>query len=152
MEKILIEKSARRLTLILDDAPAFSCALALGFSPSGHKLLSGDGKTPEGAYYVCVKRAEGKFGCALGLSYPSVLDARAAVSDGRLSPSLVPLFEQAQASGARPPWGTPLGGEIYIHGGGTQTDWTAGCIALSDSDMAVLFKAADLGMPVVILP
>ncbi|MBQ9198503.1 MAG: L,D-transpeptidase [Clostridia bacterium] len=38
-----------------------------------------------------------------------------------------------------PPWGTGLGGEIYLHGGGTGRDWTAGCIALSDENMASLF-------------
>ncbi len=34
-----------------------------------------------------------------------------------------------------PPWHTPLGGEIGIHGGGTKYDWTYGCIAMSDEDI-----------------
>jgi hypothetical protein len=29
-----------------------------------------------------------------------------------------------------PPQKTKLGGEIYIHGGGTDSDWTWGCVAL----------------------
>ena len=152
MKKILIEKKARRLTLIEDGSPMFSCAVALGFSPVGHKMKSGDGKTPEGAYYVCLARTTGRFGRALGLSYPSVDDARAAALDGRLDPALVPLFLKAEETGARPPWGTPLGGEIYIHGGGNETDWTAGCVALSDGDMAALFALVKVGAPVLIVP
>ena len=60
--------------------------------------------------------------------------------------------EAAQSAQKRPPWGTSLGGEIYIHGGGNAPDWTAGCIALSDADMAVLFAMASEGDTVRIIP
>ena len=89
----------------------------------------------------------------MGISYPSALDARQSVHDGRLPADLLPLFEAAQsAQKRRPPWGTSLGGEIYIHGGGNAPDWTAGCIALSDADMAVLFAMAREGDTVRIIP
>lgn len=39
-----------------------------------------------------------------------------------------------------PPWGTALGGEIYLHEGGASSDWTQGCIALEAADMARLFE------------
>ncbi|MBQ8081625.1 MAG: L,D-transpeptidase [Clostridia bacterium] len=150
--KILIEKSLRRLTLLREDGPAFSCPIALGSQPVGHKARAGDGKTPEGQYAVCLIKERGKFGPSLGLSYPSLRDARAAVLDDRLDPALLPLFEAAERTGNRPPWGTPLGGEIYIHGGGASSDWTAGCVALHDDDMAALFPLCPLGTPVEILP
>lgn len=148
---ILIEKSAHRLTAERD-GQRFCCRVALGRHPVGHKQCEGDGKTPEGEYYICLKRETGKFGCALGISYPSALDARQAVHDGHLPADLLPLFEAAQAAQKRPPWGTSLGGEIYIHGGGNAPDWTAGCIALSDADMAVLFAMAHEGDTVRIIP
>ena len=52
----------------------------------------------------------------------------------------------------RPPWKTALGGEIMIHGGGTDSDWTEGCIAVSDLEAEELFRALPLGTPVEIAP
>ena len=50
-----------------------------------------------------------------------------------------------------PPQKTRLGGEIYIHGGGTSNDWTEGCVALENDEMSVLFEAIPIGTPVKIL-
>lgn len=94
---ILIEKAARRLTAERD-GQRFCCRVALGRHPVAHKQCEGDGKTPEGEYYICLKRETGKFGCALGISYPSALDARQSVHDGRLPADLLPLFEAAQSA------------------------------------------------------
>ncbi len=148
---ILIEKSARKLTA-KDESQQFCCRIALGKNPIGQKLREGDGKTPEGEYFICLKRSSGKFGCALGISYPSLADARLAVLDGRLDGCLLTLFKKADNEKKRPPWGTPLGGEIYIHGGGCESDWTAGCISLSDADMRTLFGMASEGDIVQIIP
>ncbi|MFR5856107.1 MAG: L,D-transpeptidase family protein [Lachnospiraceae bacterium] len=52
----------------------------------------------------------------------------------------------------RPPWGTALGGEIYLHEGGTASDWTQGCIALESADMARLFERWQDIETVTILP
>lgn len=153
MIEILIEKEKRLLTArSMSGAVLLQCPVVLGFSPVGHKEKEGDGKTPEGEYFVCLKREKGKFGCALGVSYPSFADAEASVLDGRLSAALLPLFSEANNAKKRPPWGTPLGGEIYIHGGGTQSDWTAGCVALRDEDMNVLFALAAEGDRILITP
>jgi L,D-peptidoglycan transpeptidase YkuD (ErfK/YbiS/YcfS/YnhG family) len=38
-----------------------------------------------------------------------------------------------------PPQNTALGGEIYIHGGGIDGNWTRGCIALTNEEMETLF-------------
>ncbi len=151
--KIIVEKEKR--TLSVYDAGGmrvWQCHIALGRSPRGAKRAEGDGKTPEGAYYICLKRETGKFGCALGISYPSPRDALLAVQEGRIEERLLNLFCAAEKSQKRPPWGTPLGGEIYLHGGGTASDWTAGCIALEQEDMERLFVACEEGDSVLILP
>ena len=150
--RVTVEKSRRLLTVTENGRALWQTRVALGREPAGPKRREGDGRTPEGVYRVCLCKAQGKYGLSLGLSYPGAADARRAYAEGIIDRATLDAVEAAETEGRRPPWGTPLGGEIYIHGGGTQTDWTAGCIALSDSDMAVLFKAADLGMPVVILP
>ena len=152
MRRLLIEKAQRRLTVYEDGEPLFCCPVALGRNPEGPKQAEGDGRTPEGEYYICLKRAQGKFGPALGISYPSAREARAAAAEGRLDADLVPLFEAAEQNKTRPPWGTALGGEIYLHGGGDDSDWTAGCIALSDENMARLFALCQEGDAVTILP
>lgn len=41
--------------------------------------------------------------------------------------------------------GLRWGGEIYIHGGGADHDWTAGCIAPSDENLAKLFALCQEG-------
>lgn len=150
---ILIEKSIRRLT-VTDGygSVRLQCRISLGKCPLGHKTREGDGCTPEGDYYICLKRDNGRFGCGLGISYPSAKDAWTAVREGRMDGDLLPLFENAEKECKRPPWGTALGGEIYLHGGGTGTDWTAGCIALEDADMAILFGLCRTGDSVTIIP
>jgi len=40
---------------------------------------------------------------------------------------------------------TLLGGDIYIHGNGAQSDWTWGCIALENQDIRKLFDAVHVG-------
>jgi L,D-peptidoglycan transpeptidase YkuD (ErfK/YbiS/YcfS/YnhG family) len=51
-----------------------------------------------------------------------------------------------------PPWNTALGGEIFIHGGGTASDWTAGCVALENEEIKELFDSVPAGTPVRIEP
>ena len=149
MNRIIIVKSARHLTLHGESKTLMECKIALGKNPIGPKQREGDGRTPEGVYYICLKREEGKFGRALGISYPSLLDALGA---GIEDDQLLNLFDEAQKQKKRPPWGTPLGGEIYIHGGGTASDWTAGCIALEQADMDRLFSLCQVGDRVIIVP
>ncbi len=127
------------------------CPVGLGFSPLGKKEMEGDGKTPEGTYYICVKRDTGKYGRALGISYPNEQDAKAAYDLGRITNDALLAIESAMRETRRPPWGTALGGEIYLHGGGAY-DWTAGCIALQDEDMALLYDAVQCMDQVTIYP
>lgn len=152
MIRLLVEKSKRLLTVFDGEQVLFCCPVALGKNPTGHKQREGDGRTPEGNYFICLKRESGKYGPALGISYPSWRDAQRAAEDGRLDPSLLPLFEAAEREQKRPPWGTSLGGEIYLHGGGTASDWTAGCIALENKNMAELFALCHEGDRVEINP
>jgi len=144
--RIEIEKAARRLTAMEEDGTQlFSCAIALGKNPVGPKLQEGDGKTPEGEYFICLKK-RGKYGPSLGISYPNEADARR-MGAGE---ELIACIQERAERKERPPWGTALGGEIFIHGGGTASDWTAGCIALKNEDAETLYRLVPLGTDVVI--
>ena len=146
--RIVIRKGERRLRLQSDAGQTLlSCPIALGSAPMGPKERAGDGKTPEGVYFVCVKK-RGKYGPSLGVSYPGEADARRAQADG----ALIACIRERAGRWERPPWGTALGGEIYIHGGGADRDWTAGCVALNDPDAERLFALAELGTEILIEP
>ncbi|HPF88290.1 MAG TPA: L,D-transpeptidase family protein [Candidatus Limiplasma sp.] len=137
--RVIIRKQERRLYL-LDGQTVLLCApVALGRHTLGKKQREGDGRTPEGTYHICLIKPNGKYGRSLGLDYPSPADAAAALQRRAIDPDTCQTIADAAAAHRRPPWGTPMGGEIYIHEGGVQRDWTQGCIALNAEDMDILF-------------
>lgn len=149
---VLVSKSARRLTLFVDGREVFHARVALGRSPLGHKSREGDGRTPEGDYAVCTRNDRSRYRRFLGLSYPNLRDAEAGFRAGRLTRAQRDAIAEAVRGRRRPPWDTPLGGEVGLHGGGSGRDWTLGCVALDDPDIDVLWEACPLGTPVRIEP
>lgn len=150
--RIVIEKARRTLTLFDGADIVFTCPIALGRVPEGAKGAQGDGRTPEGRYTVCLVKEQGKYGRSLGLSYPNPDDAAKALADGRIDEATHQAVLLAHKEGRRPPWGSPLGGEIYLHEGGSQSDWTAGCIALDTPGMDALWPHRQAVETVQILP
>ena len=126
--------------------------IGLGRNPEGHKQREGDGRTPEGEYYVCVKNHNSSFYLSLGVSYPNKVDAAAALEDGRIDRTVYNRIVDAIDKGQQPDWYTPLGGEIMIHGHGGSRDWTAGCIAVDNEVMDILFEYCSVGTKITILP
>ena len=149
---IVVEKGARRLTLYSAGERVRVFRVALGFEPAGDKVKQGDGRTPEGDFYVCMKNERSKFYLSLGLSYPNAEDAERGLRDGLITRAQHRQILSAIERGAKPPWDTPLGGEIFIHGGGTTSDWTWGCVALDNEQIKELFDAVPLGTHVRIEP
>jgi len=137
--RIVIEKAARELSLWDGEQLLHRCRAALGREPVGAKGQEGDGRTPEGVYTICLVKEQGKYGRSLGLSYPGVQDATRGLAQGRIDQATHDVIVDRLAQGMRPPWGTALGGEIYLHEGGSETDWTQGCIALNQEDMDAVF-------------
>ena len=108
--------------------------VGLGFGATSHKQREGDGRTPEG-WYTTSDKPWSSFYAALAVHYPNIDDARAGAADGRIDKATLASIEAAQRAGRKPPQTTPLGGEILLHGGGSSTDWTLGCIALDNADI-----------------
>jgi murein L,D-transpeptidase YafK len=137
IDRIVVEKSARRLLLYGGAQPVASYRIALGGNPLGHKQREGDKRTPEGLYSINYKKADSAFHRALRVSYPSENDKR-----------------HAEELGVNP------GGSIMIHGlrngrgwlGRLHRlqDWTAGCIALTDAEIDQLWDAVEIGTPIEI--
>ncbi len=150
--EIYVYKEKRRLYVIQSNTLVRDYPVGLGFHPNGDKEREGDGRTPEGDFKICQKNPASRFNKALGLNYPSRNHAERAFFAGVLSPVDFKEILVAYERQSTPPWHTPLGGEIYIHAGGAQRDWTNGCIALYDSDMDELFRIASTGTPVHVRP
>lgn len=154
--RLLIKKGERRLDLYRMEDKGLrlikTYRIALGNQPVGTKWQQGDGATPEGDYYITHKNPRSKFYLSLGLSYPNITDADAGVKRGLITKGEHQMIVRAINRGEKPPQGTRLGGDIFIHGGGTKSDWTIGCIALDDRDIEELFEQLPLKTPVKIEP
>ena len=137
VERILVEKSARRMTVWQKDGPPKSFDIALGFSPDGDKSREGDGRTPEGIFRIDRLNRQSKYHLSLGLDYPQKHHR-----------------EAARRAGHSP------GGDIMIHGQPNQIpegfkvkgDWTAGCIAVTNPEIEEIFAQAAIGIEVEIRP
>lgn len=150
--RIVINKSQRTLELFSDGKIVRRYPVGLGFTPEGDKEIEGDGKTPEGEFYICVKNPQSKYYLSLGLSYPNIEDAKRGVSQGKINRAQHEKIVRAINNKKTPPWKTPLGGEIFIHGNGSTKDWTFGCIALEDLDIQELYEVVPLLTPVLVNP
>ena len=150
--RIIIHKKRRKLELFDGKTLVKTYEIVLGKTPVGDKEIEGDGRTPEGKFYVFTKNDKSKFHLSLGLSYPNLEDAERGLSAGLITKAEYEAIAEAIAEKKMPPQTTKLGGEIYIHGGGTDRDWTQGCVALADDDIKKLFDSIPVGTPVRILP
>lgn len=135
-----------------DGAPA-CFPVALGAAPRGDKRQRGDERTPEGEFRITHRNPRSAFTLSLGLDYPSARYAVAAFAEGRISEDVRDRVVAAAAAGQRPPRDTPLGGDIFVHGGGAwPRDWTDGCVALDDDAIRWLYAKVAPGTRVLVLP
>ncbi|WP_424944457.1 L,D-transpeptidase family protein [Aliiroseovarius crassostreae] len=137
IDRIVVEKSARTLTVFREGEAVKTYKVALGFAPKGDKTVEGDGKTPEGVFKITHRNPKSAYHLSLGIDYPQLDD-----------------IARAEAAGVRP------GGDIFIHGQPNGSgrfvtipyDWTAGCIAVSDDEIEELWAITPDGTEVEILP
>ena len=150
--RLVVKKKARKLEVFDGEKFIKSYTMVLGFTPVGNKETEGDGKTPEGEFYIFTKNQNSRFFLSLGVSYPSIDDAARGLKGNLISRDEHDTILEAVKNKQMPPQKTKLGGEIYIHGGGTITDWTDGCVALRNEEMKELFYAIPVGTRVRIEP
>lgn len=139
VNRIVIEKGKRTLTLMDGAKIVKNYEVALGGEPIGAKDRQGDHKTPEGIYKVDAKKANSQFYKALHISYPNQTDR-----------------EQARKLGVSP------GGDVEIHGLGAKwgwigakhrlTDWTDGCVAVTNEEIDEIYPQIKVGTPVEVRP
>jgi len=136
---LIVNKMEHYLEVFRDGIQVAQFDIEMGSNWIGHKEYRGDKATPEGHYLIVKKREKRKtiYYKALELNYPNVFDEE--------------QFNKNLENG-RLPWNAEIGGSIEIHGeGGTGSNWTDGCIALTNSDMDSLFTLVEEGTPVTIV-
>jgi len=132
--RVIVQKSTRKMWLMHNKRVLRKYDVELGFAPRGHKQFEGDGRTPEGSYWINRRNPNSAFFLSLGISYPNAQDIAYAKKHGK-SP----------------------GGEIFIHGGPVllgdrnKPDWTAGCIAVTNKEMAKIYAMVKNGTQIDIL-
>lgn len=150
--EIQVFKARRQLELRADGRVVRTYRIGLGTSPTGAKRRQGDRRTPEGRYFICNKNPRSQFYLSLQVSYPNEEDAARGLADGLITAADHDRILRASQRKGIPPAGTRLGGEIFLHGHGSGSDWTWGCVALDDPDIKELYDAVPVGTPVRILP
>ena len=160
--QVVIRKADRKLHVYLvknvSQRLIKTYQIVLGNNPVGHKQKQGDGATPEGDYYITHKNSRSKFYLSLGISYPNIKDADAGLQARLITKAQHKAILSAINRQEKPPQNTKLGGDIFIHGGGTgmlfgkPNDWTLGCIALENADIKELFDLLPVRTPVRIDP
>jgi murein L,D-transpeptidase YafK len=139
VDKLEVNKAERQLLAYANGKLVKTYAISLGRQPRGDKKYQGDNKTPEGLYFITDKNPNSQYYKSLGVSYPNRADRKEAA---RLS--------------------KPVGGDIKIHGLPGKTsflgklhllyDWTAGCMAVTNTEIEELYQAVPVGTPIQINP
>lgn len=138
-DKVLVEKKARRLTLLSNGQVVRTYRIALGGNPEGPKEREGDRKTPEGSYIIDGRNPRSGYHLSLHISYPNEKDRK-----------------RARELGVSP------GGQIMIHGMKNGLgwigpfhalyNWTQGCIAVTDAEIDEIASLVPNGTPIEIRP
>ena len=126
-DHILVEKAAHRMTLFSAGRAVRTYRVALGQGGLGAKQRQGDGRVPEGRYYITGRNPESDYHLSLRIGYPTL-----------------PQVEAAERQGIDP------GGDIVIHGlpnglgwlgaRHLETDWTRGCIAVTNEEIEEIWR------------
>ena len=131
-DRVVVYKGHRKLILLREGAVLREYRIALGSDPVGPKEMEGDGKTPEGSYWIDSRSPESEFHLSLHISYPNRRDVA-----------------RAKKAGIAP------GGQIMIHGlrNGNGAvgrlhrfrDWTDGCIAVTNWEIEEIWRVVPDG-------
>ena len=127
--------------------------IAIGRKGAGYKQGRGDDITPLGKYRIGWVNEKSRYRRFFGLTYPSTLDAKLALTKGTIDSATYGKIISAQNNNKVPPQDTALGGQIGIHGLGKADasihdmfNWTHGCIALTNRQIDYLSRWVKPGM------
>ncbi len=136
---VLIQKKPEYLmTLSCDNFILKGYPVSFG-NPVGDKEMQGDRKTPEGEFRVTAPIPMGQWYKALQISYPDREDVERGLESGLINKRQYNAMISKINQNLSPAQNTKLGGKIWIHGVGSELNWTNGCIALNNDHMDEVF-------------
>jgi murein L,D-transpeptidase YafK len=138
-DKVLVEKSERKLHLLRNGIPFRTFEIALGPAPEGDKVQEGDQRTPEGYYMLDARNPDSDYFLSIRISYPNAKDRAEARNIGVDPGGQIMIHGQPNA---------PTFSQAYYQ----REDWTNGCIAVSNSDMIDIWLMTPDTVPIEIVP
>ncbi|RMD47283.1 MAG: hypothetical protein D6831_00220 [Aquificota bacterium] len=139
---IIIYKRKRKLALYKNRILVGKYYISLGRNPDGKKEREWDGKTPEGFYYIDWRNEKSDFYLSLKISYPNFEDKLNAYEKGYKPGSLIMIHGFPNWTFLYPDYREFL----------KYTDWTNGCIAVSNKEVREIWDRVDDFTPVIIKP
>jgi murein L,D-transpeptidase YafK len=137
VDRLYIDKSERWMQLWSGDRLVhIITGIQLGDAPQGHKRFEGDERTPEGRYVIDWRNPESAYHLSLHISYPNAADEAYALSQERYPGGMIMIHGQ-------PGW---------LPAGRMPGDWTDGCIAVTNTEMDLLWQSVPDGAIVDIVP
>jgi murein L,D-transpeptidase YafK len=139
--RLLLLKSTRELSLYRENDFIKKYNVKLGKNPIGPKEVEGDFKTPEGEYLIDWRNPKSLYYLSLHINYPSAEDKI-----------------RAKQHGKKPGHSIMIHGEPNNYKDGEsfeslyKTDWTEGCVALSNKEMKELYDLIEDGASIEIRP
>jgi murein L,D-transpeptidase YafK len=138
-DRVEVHKAAHKLYLYRGSRLLGEFPVKLGLNPQGQKEREHDFRTPEGHYFLARRNTRSDYFLSIQVSYPNQSDELRARKNG---------------------WAP--GGSIMIHGLPNNphhptayyesSDWTDGCIALTNSDMVEVWMRTLDNIPIDIYP
>lgn len=155
---VLVDTELNKMVIMNGLKPVKSFEnIAIGRGGASVDRSAGDKSTPLGTFKIAWIKDSNRYHKFLGISYPSLQDAKVALENNRISTNTFNRIKKALDEGKLPPQDTELGGNLGIHGIGSSDrsihdsfNWTNGCIAMTDEQLDELSKSVRIGTPIII--
>ena len=138
-DRVVVRKAEHKLYLYRGERLLGEFRISLGLNPHGQKEREHDFRTPEGHYSLARRNTRSDYFLSIQVSYPNKEDERRAHANHWAPGGAIMIHGLPNA-----PRHTP---DYYA-----STDWTDGCIALSNSDMVEVWMRTQENIPIDILP
>lgn len=141
VDRVLVDKSERKLQLLKNGKVIREFPISLGAMPNGPKVKAGDLRTPEGEYTLDWRNPNSRFYKSIHISYPNESDRRRAAQLGVDPGGMIMIHGEHYLDSLR---------QIYRRA--ARKDWTEGCIAMNNEHMDELWATVHDGTPIEIRP
>ena len=135
VDRVIVDKSERRLVLMSGTQVVARYPVSLGASPVGDKQREGDERTPEGGYHLDWRNARSGYFRSIHVSYPDADDKADAARRSEDPGGLIMIHGQPNYFG----WLAP----VLQH-----FDWTNGCIAVTNAEMQEIWNLVPPNTPI----